>query len=418
MKYIKYAMVLLAFVYWLVPVYLRAFPGWLNSGIYNSIPLFYLLCNFRRVQCLLNGIKKKYLWISFSFWVVALIWSLCAIVYNNTDDYSYFMKIFTAFRWMYISMFLLLLAENTLRNKSILEIFSIFYSGAIAVCVFFTVLTLLFPDMRENYILLLNKTDRPSLLEDEMYITRFSVGGFAGFNQTILASIAGILSYYLISRKIYIGFPLLLVSLLGNLFYGRIGIILSLVAIVVLMMKTLKFNTIAWQVGGIVIAFFFLYVVLGFFDNPMFDAWKLWLMQPIEGFIQGLQYGQITFGSSGDKLVYGMYFMPDDSTILLGDGRYENVDGSYYMNTDAGYMRIILYFGVIGAFLIYGSYLALTAFALHNLRGNKVCRYLIMALVICFFVAEYKGDAYPIFFGIVMVLGLCGNGREVSVCRR
>jgi len=418
MKYIKYTMVLLAFVYWLVPVYLRALPGWLNSGIYHGIPLLYLLCNFRRVQCLMKGIKKEYLGISFSFFVAAIIWAFCTIAYNNTDDYSYFMKIFTVFRSMYINVFLLLLAEDTLRDKSILETFGVFYSGAIAICVLFTVLTLLFPNVRENYILMINQPDLPSLLEDEMYITRFSVGGFAGYNQTILASIGGMLSYYLISRKIYIGFPLLLVSLLGNLFYGRIGVILSLVAIAVLMIKTLQFSTIAWQVGGIVIAFSFVYVFLGFFDNPMFDAWKLWLMQPIEGFIQGLQYGQLTFGSSGDKLVYGMYFMPDDSTILLGDGRYENVDGSYYMHTDAGYMRIILYFGVIGAMWIYGSYLALTAFALQNLRGNKVGNYLIMALGICFFVAEYKGDAYPIFFGIVMALGLCGNGEEGEFCQR
>lgn len=418
MKYIKYAMVLLAFVYWLVPVYLRAFPGWLNSGIYNGVPLLYLLCNFRKVQCLLLGIKKKYLWISFLLLVFALVWSFCAIVYNNTDDYSYFMKIFTAFRSIYISVFLLLLANNTLRNKNILEKYSVFYSGAIAVCVLFTVMTLLSLDLRENYILLLNQTDKPYLLEDEMYITRFSVGGFAGFGQTILASIGGILSYYLISRKVYIGFPLLLISLLGNLFYGRIGIILSLIAIVVLMMRTMRFRTIAWQIGGLIVSSFSIYVILGCFDNSMFDAWKLWIMQPVDGFIQGLQYGQITFGSSGDKLVYGMYFMPDDSTILFGDGRYENNDGSYYMYTDAGYMRIILYFGVIGAMCIYGSYLALTVFALQNLRGDKVASYLVMTLVICFFVAEYKGDAYPVFFGIVMALGLSGNSREMSVCRR
>lgn len=418
MKYIKYALVLLAFVYWLVPVYLRAFPGWLNSGIYNGLPLLYLVCNFRKVQYLLTGIKRKYLWISFLFLAFALIWSLCVIAYNNTADYSYFMKIFTAFRSIYVSVFLLLLANNTLWDKNLLEKYSFFYSGAIAVCVWFTIVTLLFLDIRENYILLLNPTEKPFLLEDEMYITRFSVGGFAGFKQTILASIGGVLSYYLIMRKIYIGYPLLLMSLIGNLFYGRIGVILSFIAIVVLMMKTLRFRTISWQIGGIIISCLCIYAILVCFDNPMLDAWKLWLMQPIEGFIQGLQYGQITFGSSGDKLVYGMYFMPDDSTILLGDGRYENSDGSYYMHTDAGYMRIILYFGVIGAMCIYGAYLALTFFALQNLRGDKVGRYLVMSLVICFFVAEYKGDAYPVFFGIMMALGLCGNSREMSVCRK
>ena len=409
MKYIKYILVLLAFVYWLVPIYLRVLPGWLNSGIYNGFPLIYLLWNYKYLRTLLKEIKLSYLWISLAFFVGAIICSFATIAYNNTYDYSYFMKLFTVVRSVYVGIFLLILSDKTLNLPNMLEKYSVFYGGAIAVCVVFTILTLLFLDLRESYILLLNQTDRPALLEDEMYITRFSVGGFAGFGQTILASFGGILSYYLINRKRYIGFPLMMMSFLGNMFYGRIGIILSLIAIVILMIKTVKFNTIILQFFGVVSSLIVFYVIIGMFDNPMFDAWKMWLMQPVESFIQGVQYGQITFGSSGDKLVYGMYFMPDDSTILWGDGRYENLDGSYYMHTDAGYMRITLYFGIIGALMIYASYLSLTIFALQNLRNDKVGRYIVMALLICFFIAEYKGDAYPTFFGIVSVIGLCGK---------
>lgn len=414
MKYIKYVLVLFAFVYWLVPIYLRVLPGWMNSGIYNGLPLLYLLWNYKRLRRLFKGIKLHYWWIAVVLFGGAVIWSFAAIAYNNTYDYSYFTRLFTAVRSVYIGIFLLILSDKTLNNNNVLEKYSVFYGGAIVVCVVFTIVMLLFGDLRENYILMLNQPERPQLLEEKMYITRFSVGGFAGFNQTILASIGGILSYYLIYRKRFIGFPLMMMSFLGNIFYGRIGIILSLIAIMILMIKTVKLNSIILQISGVCVSLIIFYIVLGMFDNPMFDAWKLWLMQPIDAFIQGLQYGQLTFGSSGDTLVYGMYFMPDESTILWGDGRYKNLDGSYYMHTDAGYMRITLYFGIIGALMIYASYLSLSIFALQNLRNDKGERYIVMALLICFFIAEYKGDAYPLFFGIVSVIGLCGKRGQCN----
>jgi hypothetical protein len=52
--------------------------------------------------------------------------------------------------------------------------------------------------------------------------------------------------------------------------------------------------------------------------------------------------------SSTETLFNRMYFKVSLETFLIGDGFYTAPDGSYYMHTDAGYMRNILYFGVIG----------------------------------------------------------------------
>lgn len=56
--------------------------------------------------------------------------------------------------------------------------------------------------------------------------------------------------------------------------------------------------------------------------------------------------------SSTDTLFNKMYFEVPLDTFFIGDGLYTNPDGSYYMNTDAGYMRNILYFGIIGFFIL------------------------------------------------------------------
>lgn len=53
-------------------------------------------------------------------------------------------------------------------------------------------------------------------------------------------------------------------------------------------------------------------------------------------------------------LLNRMLFIPDFKTILIGDGRYTENE-LYYMETDAGIMRPLLFGGLIFAFLRYIS---------------------------------------------------------------
>lgn len=58
------------------------------------------------------------------------------------------------------------------------------------------------------------------------------------------------------------------------------------------------------------------------------------------------------FSSGSTDTLRNMYFPVSGHTLLLGDGKYTSENGLYYMNTDAGYMRNILFFGLIGFFII------------------------------------------------------------------
>ena len=62
---------------------------------------------------------------------------------------------------------------------------------------------------------------------------------------------------------------------------------------------------------------------------------------------------------STDTLVNRMYFDIPIVTFFLGDGRYTNANGSYYMSTDAGYMRVILYMGIVGLLLLFSMQVSL-----------------------------------------------------------
>lgn len=411
---IRFLFVSSAFVYWLFPIYLSIWPGIVNTSIYHIVPALYILFHWRKLtELFLHISAKRYFVVSAVLFLFAIFWALCTILYNNTSDYSYFMKLFIVIRSIYVDLFLLLLAIQAVPHGTLLERFSYFWCSAVTISVLFTVVSLLFPGVRIFWESILVRTDiSEQFFENAMYITRFGIGGFAGFLNTIIASIAVILSYYLLERGRSIGLFFLFFSLLGNLFYGRIGILLSAVALLFLFIRTLSLRKalkhIFWGslVLGVISSIFLLS------DDPLLEAWKIWLMQPIEGFLTGLSMGQLSFGSSGDKLVYGMYFWPDDTTFLLGDGRYSNSDGSYYMYTDAGFMRIVLYFGIIGACLVYGSYLFLMWGILSNLTHQKFLTYISEVLTMIFFLLEYKGDAYPLFFGIAVVILLSGRDLQ------
>lgn len=409
-----FLIVLSAFVYWLFPIYLSIWPSIVNPFIYHVVPALYIMLHWRKVKRLFLHIhSKRYFHVSILLFVLAVFWAICSILYNNTSDYSYFTKLFIVFRTIYVDVFLLLLAAEIIRNGSMLERFSYFWGAAVSVCVFFTMITLVFPDIRSFWqeLLVSNDSKERALLE-AFYITRFGIGGFAGFEESIIASVSVILSFYLIERRKPIGMLFLLCSLLGNLFYGRIGVILSVTAIVFLGISTLTLRKVTKYAAVGACVFGIISSILLLWDDPLLDIWKEWLLLPIDSFFTGLSMGQLSFGPSADRLVYDMYFWPGDDTFLFGDGRYTNLNGSYYMQTDAGLMRIILYFGAIGAMFVYVSYLFLVLGVVSNLENEKFVLSVCKLSPVLFFISEYKGDPYPLFFGFAVVLLLCSNDVE------
>jgi hypothetical protein len=80
-----------------------------------------------------------------------------------------------------------------------------------------------------------------------------------------------------------------------------------------------------------------------------------------------------------------MYFIPDSwVTVFFGDFQFLNSDGTYYGNTDAGFMRMMLFFGLFGSAIHYLSFVGISLLA-----GLKHI-FLLMCIMIF---SEIKGDA-------------------------
>jgi hypothetical protein len=88
------------------------------------------------------------------------------------------------------------------------------------------------------------------------------------------------------------------------------------------------------------------------------------------------------------------YWCPSYETFLIGDGRYASASGhGYYMATDAGYMRRLLYYGIFASAVYYISF----AFYVVIIKFSK--KYadtgaLLIIMVIIVLCMQYKGDFF------------------------
>lgn len=104
-------------------------------------------------------------------------------------------------------------------------------------------------------------------------------------------------------------------------------------------------------------------------------------------FFRNFMDGKGLSSSSTESLFGKMYFSLNFKQILIGDGRY--IDGGlYYMHTDAGYMRTIL-FGGIGAFFLLLYYQI--QFMNTGIKYCKILNFNIFILL-SLLVFEIKGD--------------------------
>lgn len=119
-------------------------------------------------------------------------------------------------------------------------------------------------------------------------------------------------------------------------------------------------------------------------------------------FIYRYQQGGELSTASTDELGR-MYFPLNELTLIFGDGKYTGITAaSYYMNTDAGYMRTILYGGlglIVAMFCVWIYWMKSICF-------NENNRFLLIALVILSFVLQYKGEFILTNYIVIIVFSM------------
>ena len=103
-----------------------------------------------------------------------------------------------------------------------------------------------------------------------------------------------------------------------------------------------------------------------------------------------LEKGELETASSNQLLT--MYVLPDTLTSLfIGDSRMLNPDGSYYMHSDAGFIRHLFYWGVLGSLDYWLLQMYICKVAYETSGRDRNIRNLLVTLLIYMLVLNIKG---------------------------
>jgi hypothetical protein len=209
----------------------------------------------------------------------------------------------------------------------------------------------------------------------------------------------------------YKGYIMFFLFVFGSALSGRtafVGLIVSLVlGIMFIKNPTVLFFKILKPAAILIFSGIILYTVLP-------SRQRIILEEHIFPFAFEFYYkyelsGKMSTGST-DVMIHDHYFKLPDEIIMQGTGRYVPRNGNgFYMNTDAGYMRNVIFGGifyllcvVFYQFLYFIKPLSITSRLCRTKEGYEDFMFF-LAVFLYLFILEYKGSALA-FMNIMQVL--------------
>lgn len=377
------------------------------------VPLVYMVFNFD----LLVKTVSKIVYSDLLLCIIPLVLLTAAaviipIIYG-TYDYTYFTEeIMTVTKIMFRMLFLVMLIKKNIPNAD-LRTFCKYFIFSCLLYIGSTVVMMAIPQIKDLFYSIVKENEHSKTLALEArYSTRYGWAGFSTFEYTFKCLIAIIFNNYFIQKNIkqkYVLFPIAVtaVLLVGTLFYGRIG---TLAALIILFFFALRLmikrpKIFMWCVAGLLLCIAALLVLKN--RVPAVGAWFDWAFDLIINFINN----KTLRTDSSDVLLNKMLFIPDFKTILIGDGRYTENE-LYYMGTDAGIMRPLLFGGLIFAFLRYISLYGILLWRMFKRETENPEKTVFFWILLMCIVFEIKGEI--IFSCLPILLGalILGHGKK------
>lgn len=330
--------------------------------------------------------------ICFSFILIFI--SFITSVVNATDDYSilttHVNNLATiVFSIVFIAYFI------TMKNRYELSIFK-FLSIVFFIQCFFVLLMLLFPSVSDSIQSIIKTDSQIARMESYNGIRGLGLTGFVAFGFSVTMGVLYPIFAYWIKYEAKLNdvtkIILLLTAAICSLSAGRTSILGIFIAVLIIffpirfniygMLKAIK---IIIMLGVIVlISVFFI------FNNPDLKQIAIYYSRYVfQSIWNYLEYGSFSIQSLNH--LDTMYFYPENINWLIGTGHYTNADGTYYMHTDAGYMRFLLYFGLLGSLITYFFFSYLSMSVIYREESRRIS-ILLSLLFLSTFIYHYKGE--------------------------
>lgn len=198
------------------------------------------------------------------------------------------------------------------------------------------------------------------------------------------------------SASIFLKFILFLIAFIASLSAGRTAILGYFLGSIFFLSRKIKVKSLINFLLLICYSLIIIMLIIYLLDsneylNKTANRYIDYAFQPILNFIN-----TGSFSVSSLNSLSNMYFFPENTaTWFIGDGKYTSDDGFYYKNTDSGYMRFLLFFGLIGSFI---PYLGFFIFCFFVIKKSRESRLLFSLAIIMGLVFHYKAEV--IFFNV------------------
>ncbi len=375
-----------------------------------GVAFIYLLFNTEIVSRFLKIPSRQFIVICSIF--VMLLCSILHPIFMRTYDFSYVNEIMAIFRKCLIILSLIVMIIKRENGRPVFETFCFYFCVLQCAYVISTMIFLVISPLKDFWKVILSEPAfKVNLYDSYGYAARFGWMGFSGYRSTIDCSLGIVFANYLYSRKdkltsisTLLYFTFLFMCFLGNMFYARTGIIASAI---VMILGIFAYHNIKPK-------YFIIFIFCGISlvlillllrtKIPFIDEWLTWAFKPFYYMITGQRE---TGHSSMNVIKDRMLFLPEIATLMHGDGYFTDpITNLYYGRTDLGFMRQLLFWGVPGLLLTYGT----TFFSILSMKKDIVLN---LMLAICVVIFEFKGDMYYEVLPVFFLLGICNKSSHI-----
>ena len=375
-----------------------------------SMVAVYLGLNARIVSNIINRIVLRYLK-KRNVLMLFLIWGniiLLTPVLHRTNDYSYFTEYITIVAALLNCLVICVRICKTEGENNLSEKFMRNSIYAMALYVFSSLIAIVFPSYRDFIIKTVSMSDYArGVIQIEKYRTRIGFAGLSVYSSGIKCALANLFVLFFVFKslrektRISLGiWALYLLTILGEFLYSRTSLLLSMILLVLFVIMVLtKLRRITPFLKFVLLGVFAAFIailLIGQFEGD--NASLAWQLEVFTNMLNGRG-----FNATSLNIMRRMAFVPSISTVLFGDGLYMSENGRYYMSTDLGYMRAILYYGLIG-FLFVVILIVNTLKVIPKIRKEPEYGMLAIMGFIAFIVFEIKGECMGVFYPVIFTL--------------
>lgn len=389
------------FALYLNPVILGSASTACYLFLYGSAAA-YIIVNSIVTLSLIDSLREHHIYCVLGICFLLLA-SVSVPVLYRTFDYSYVTVLLGVVRRFLILLFLMVLVKEEYPDGDVLHLFMYYFSAGTCLYVIGSCLFMAFPSLRQAWASVIQEPESSERLYDSYgYVARFGWSGFSGFRKTMDCSVSVMFllciyseqnSESTLSKRMAVA--LLVICLIGNIFYGRSGMAVSAICLIIWFLFGQRLRV--RDVVALVVVLLVFAVSMHFLRsaNPVLGELYNWAMTP---FINLFTTGHFN-NYSVDNLTQKMIFMPSTDTLIHGDGMHMQ-NGHYYMNTDSGFMRQILFWGLPMTIITY----ILTLLPLESLRREHGT--LCLMLLISFVLFEFKGETYYELMPLILLIDI------------